>query len=118
MRKVHLALVAVLVLGVLAFNPFAVPDAVQATINGAAQPLTPFPTPTPRASGQIIYIIQEGDSLYRIAGIIGIPVEDLAALNGMDVDDGLRIGQELLLGEAGPELPTESADAPSPTPTE
>jgi LysM repeat protein len=118
MRKVHLALVAVLVLGVLAFNPFVIPNLDQAAIDIAAQPLTPFPTPTPRASGEIIYIVQEGDSLYRIAGIIGMPVEDLAALNGMDVDDSLRIGQELLLGEGGPELPTESAGLPSPTPTE
>ena len=118
MRRIHLALVGVLALGVLALNPLVITNAGLSTIDSAAQPLTPFPTPTPRASGQIIYIVQEGDSLYRIAGIIGMPVEDLAALNGMDVDDGLRIGQELLLGESGPELPTESADAPSPTPTE
>jgi LysM repeat protein len=78
--------------------------------------MTPFPTPTPRADGQVIYIVQEGDSLYRIAGIIGITAEELAALNGMDINDGLRIGQELLLGQSGPALPTESVGG-SPTPT-
>ncbi|MGD8814707.1 MAG: LysM peptidoglycan-binding domain-containing protein, partial [Anaerolineales bacterium] len=117
MRKAHLALVAVLLLGVLAFSPFATSAVQPASLSNAAQPLTPFPTPTPRASGQIIYIVQEGDSLDRIANIIGMDVAELAALNGIDVNDILRIGQELLLGQAGPELPTESI-GPSPTSTE
>ena len=34
--------------------------------------LTVFPTPTPGPDGKIIYIAQEGDSLWRIAAINGI----------------------------------------------
>lgn len=123
MRRFRLRLAFFLVLGALASAPLVVSAARLSDLDPAAQPLTPFPTPTPRDNGQIIYIIQEGDSLYRIAGIIGMDVEELAALNGMSVDDGIRIGQELLLGEAGPELPTESPGGPPtatgipPTPT-
>ncbi|MEE8567807.1 MAG: LysM domain-containing protein, partial [Anaerolineales bacterium] len=40
-----------------------------------AQP-TPFLTPTPGPDGIIIYIVQEGDSLWRIAAIAGITVEE------------------------------------------
>jgi len=115
-RKIYLALIVILLPGVLMFGPFAVSASMADEINLAAQPMTPFPTPTPQASGQIIYIVQQGDSLYRIAGIVGITVEELAALNGIDIDDGVRIGQEMLLGQAGPELPTESPFG-SPTPT-
>jgi LysM repeat protein len=115
-RKIYLALIVILLPGVLMFGPIAVSASRAEEINLAAQPMTPFPTPTPQASGQIIYIVQQGDSLYRIAGIVGITVEELAALNGMDIDDGVRIGQEMLLGQAGPELPTESPFG-SPTPT-
>lgn len=116
MRKSHFSLMILLLLGVLAFGPFAISTSTASALNPAAQPMTPFPTPTPRANGQVIYIIQQGDSLYRIAGIIGMDVEELAALNGMDINDGLRIGQELLLGQSGPALPTESIGG-SPTPT-
>ncbi len=123
MRRFRIRVAFILLLGVLASAPLVVSAARTSDPHPVAQPLTPFPTPTPRDNGQIIYIVQEGDSLYRIAGIIGMDVEELAALNGMDVDDGIRIGQELLLGEAGPELPTESPGGPPtatgipPTPT-
>ncbi len=114
--RIHLALTAVLLAGVLSLEAFAVSASRAGELDPAAQPMTPFPTPTPQADGRIIYIVQEGDNLWRIAAIIGMTVEDLAALNGMDVDEGLRIGQELLLGQSGPALPTEPIGG-SPTPT-
>jgi LysM repeat protein len=116
MRRFRLRLAFILLLGALAIAPLAVSASHVSDLDPAAQPLTPFPTPTPRADGRIIYIVQQGDSLYRIAGIIEMDVEELAALNGIEIDDGIRIGQELILGEAGPELPTESPGG-SPTPT-
>lgn len=84
---------------------------------------TPFPTPTPRADGQIIYIVQEGDSLWRIAALANISIEELMALNGIQPDDFISPGMEMLLGFAGPvePTPTTSVEEPaqvSPTPQE
>jgi hypothetical protein len=114
--RIHLALIAVLLPGVLMLGTFAVSASRAGVIDPAAQVMTPFPTPTPQANGQVIYIVQEGDSWWRIAGIIGMDANELAALNGLTIDDMLREGMELILGQSGPALPTEPVGG-SPTPT-
>ena len=83
---------------------------------------TAFPTPTPRADGQIVYIVQEGDSLWRIAALAQISIEELMALNGIQPEDFISPGMELLLGFAGPVEPTaapveEQTPQQSPTPS-
>ncbi len=83
-----------------------------------------FVTPTPGPDGQIIYTIQEGDSLWVIAAHAGISVEQLRALNGLAIDDFIVPGKQLLLGYAGPaqptaaegQAPTATAIPPTPTP--
>jgi LysM repeat protein len=65
-----------------------------------------FPTPTPDADGNIIYVVQAGDSPWTIAAVAGISIEELYALNGMRQDDFITPGMELLLGNAP--LPTET----------
>lgn len=82
----------------------------------ALQP-TPFPTPTPRGDGRIIYIVQEGDTPWRIAAIAGISVEELMSRNGLQPNDFISPGMELELGLAGPVVPTSAqAEAFTPTP--
>lgn len=76
-----------------------------------------FSTPTPLPDGRIIYIVQEGDSCFRISALTGIPIEQLRSLNRLSEDCILRPGQELLLGVGGPSgaTPTpESAVLPTP----
>jgi murein DD-endopeptidase MepM/ murein hydrolase activator NlpD len=80
----------------------------------AAQ-LTVFPTPTPGADGRILYIVQEGDTLWRIAAITGITLDELRQLNKLSEDATLQPGQTLLIGLAGPALVTVTP-GPSPTP--
>jgi LysM repeat protein len=75
-----------------------------------------FVTPTPGPDGKIIYIIQEGDSLWVIAAHAGISVEQLRALNGLAIGDIIVPGKQLLLGYAGPAQPTAVEGQP-PTPT-
>jgi hypothetical protein len=70
-----------------------------------------FSTPTPLPDGRIIYIVQPGDSCFRISAITGIPIEQLRSLNRLGEDCPLREGQELLLGIGGP-----SGAAPTPEP--
>ncbi len=86
-----------------------------------AQP-TPFPTPTPREDGAIVYIVQPGDTLWRIAAVSGVPIEELRALNGLR-SDVVSPGQPLILGYAmvgATPTPAEAAATATPvlpTPT-
>lgn len=69
---------------------------------------TVFPTPTPGADGRIIYIVQENDTLWRIAAIAGMTVDELKALNNL-TSDAVSPGQQILLGLAGPVEVTPTA---------
>ncbi|MFO8036030.1 MAG: LysM peptidoglycan-binding domain-containing protein [Anaerolineales bacterium] len=81
--------------------------------------MTPFPTPTPGSDGRIIYIVQPGDTLWRISAVTGISIPDLRDMNNLDPDDVVVIGQQLFLGTGGP---AEEEETPiidvSPTPSE
>jgi hypothetical protein len=79
-----------------------------------AQP-TAFLTPTPGPDGRIIYVVQAGDSLWRIAAIAEISVEELMSRNGIQPGDYITEGMELELGIAAPARPTE---VPGSEPTE
>jgi hypothetical protein len=70
-----------------------------------AQP-TPFLTPTPGGDGRIRYIVKDDDTLWRIAAIAGITLEELMALNGIQPGDYINPGMELILGTGGPAVPT------------
>ena len=78
----------------------------------AAQ-LTPFPSPTAGPDGRILYIVQEGDTLWRISAITGVSLEQIRSLNRLE-NDVVRPGDILLLGYGGPLSITPTA-GPSPT---
>lgn len=82
----------------------------------AAEPLaepTPFLTPTPNEQGSIVYIVQEGDTMWRVAAIAEITVEELMALNGIQAGDFISPGMELIIGS----VPATLTPAPTVTPT-
>lgn len=112
----NVAWAGLLVVGLMAFGAFGV-----LAVEGAAAPPkqpTPFLTPTPGPDGRIIYIAQEGDSLWRIAAIAGLSLEELMAMNGIQPGDFLTPGTRLELGRAGPALATGEAGGVVATPTE
>jgi LysM repeat protein len=83
-----------------------------------------IPTATPGADGRILYVVQPGDSCFRVAAIHGITVDQLRQLNAkLDENCTLITGQELLIGiislagtpTAGP-FPTPAPPTASPTP--
>lgn len=75
-----------------------------------------FPSPTPGADGRIIYIVQAGDSCFRIEALYGITVDQLRGLNPqIDENCTLIVGNELMLGVGGPAAQTPTP-GPSPTP--
>ncbi len=75
----------------------------------------PIYTPTPLPDGRIIYTVKQGDSLLSISLISGVPVDELRKLNNLS-GDTIYVGQQLLLGLAGPPQMTFTP-GPSPTPT-
>jgi hypothetical protein len=82
-----------------------------------AQP-TPFLTPTPGPNGVIIYIVKEGDTLWRIAAIAGLTLEELMALNGIQPGDFISPGMQLELGTGGPAMATSEPSGLRPTATD
>lgn len=68
-----------------------------------APTLTPFPTPTPRADGSIVHVVQRGDTLWGIAiqyaPTLGMSAEEaLDAIREINDDlDVLSVGRELLI---------------------
>lgn len=96
------------IFALLAFSPVDASPLAQAT---------PQPTPTPGADGRIIYIVQEGDSVWVIAAKFNLDLPELYALNNLDPDNPLIVpGQGLLFGLAGP-ADTNPTPAPAVTPT-
>lgn len=96
----------------------------QGSVQAAPQAqLTSFPTPTPGSDGRIVYIIQPGDTLWRIAAITGISLPDLRDLNHLAADDVVIPGQKIFLGLGGPSeeeanmIPTSSPTPSAPTET-
>lgn len=49
-------------------------------------------------AGQVIYEVQNGDYLYKIAGQFGVSVSDICTLNGINPKSGLKAGQKLIVG--------------------
>jgi len=86
--------------------------------------MTSFPTPTPGRDGRIVYIVQNGDSLWRISAVADIPLDELRLLNNLGSDEVITPGQQLLLGLGGPAgvaptsgpPPTPTSELPTPTP--
>jgi LysM repeat protein len=69
------------------------------------------PTATPAAPAGRIYVVEESDTLLGIALEFDLTAEELATANGIDVDDFLQLGQELIIPEptAAPTKETTAA---------
>ena len=81
--------------------------------------LAPFVMPTAQPDGSVVYIVQAGDSLWRIAANTGLTVDDLKAMNGL-TSNLVFTGQRLIISQATmtatpPPVPTASVGAPAPT---
>jgi hypothetical protein len=108
----------VLLVGLIGLTPILFAGfASKHPVEAAPESQTQFQTPTPMADGRIIYIVKEGDSLWTIAALSGLTVEEVRALNGIQPNDFISPGMELILGLGGPAQPTEAVIAEtSPTP--
>lgn len=62
----------------------------------------PFVMPTPDANGNLIYVVQSGDTLWGISAQTGKTLDELRTLNGGLPGDIISIGQRLVIGQATP----------------
>lgn len=56
---------------------------------------------TPNPEGQVIHVVQNGQSLWSIASAYKVPLEDIAAWNNIVDISSLQLDQKLLIPEAG-----------------
>jgi LysM repeat protein len=86
------------------------------TMAAPAPQYTAIASPTPGPDGRIIYIVQEGDTLWRISAITGVSLDELRRLNNLTAEDIIQPGERLLLGLGGPsDIPPTEGPAPTPT---
>ncbi|PID85492.1 MAG: hypothetical protein CSA11_00680 [Chloroflexi bacterium] len=71
----------------------------------------PVGSPTP-----IIYVVQKGDTLNKVARLYGVTVQDIVTLNNIFNPNSIPIGQELLIPTpgSGTSIPVHTASAGSP----
>jgi len=78
-----------------------------------AEGQSPPPTPTPRTT----HIIKAGQSLWLIAALYDLTLEQLLELNGLTTDSVIRPGEELIIRLPTPTPPPTETPMPSPTST-
>jgi sortase A len=94
-----------------------------ATVSPTVTPTRWTPTTNPTANStpapaeQTVYVVQGGDSLWKIAESYGITVDALVEANGISKDDVIRPGQELVIPVPGQALPTPLPHSPAAAPT-
>jgi LysM repeat protein len=74
---------------------------------------SPTPTPTP-----ILYVLQQGDSLWSVAWQYGVSVEALQEANGISDPRTLQIGQVLVIPREEEARAAPSTPTPTPLPLE
>jgi murein DD-endopeptidase MepM/ murein hydrolase activator NlpD len=76
-----------------------------------AEGQAPPPTPTP----PIHHIVRSGDSLWNIAAIHGLTIDELMTLNNLTQESVIHVGDELLISFPTPTaLPTDVPATPVP----
>jgi len=85
------------------------------TANSTATPSGQTLTPTRTQAEQTVYVVQGGDSLWKIAESYGITVDALVEANGISKDDVIHPGQELVIPAPGQALPMPLPRSPTPT---
>jgi LysM repeat protein len=100
-------------------NPSGNPAATSVPpTNPPPKPLPPFVMPTAQADGSVVYIVQAGDSLWRIAANTGLTIDQIKAMNGL-TSNTLSVGQHLIIGQGATATPgpTDVPTAAPPTAT-
>ncbi len=90
-------------------TPTAMPD-LAATEEAVSAPTAP-PVVSPTPPANLLYTVQEGDTLGAIAQTHGVSIEDLMAANGITDPNLLHVGQTLIIPVGPPPTPTTGPSA-------
>lgn len=105
-------LFSLLIVGILLGTGIALLNAQQ-IVQAAPPRQAAIFTPTPGPDGRIIWVVGPNDTLISISLITGVSVDQLRGLNNLS-SDTILLGQELVIGLAGP---PEVTFTPGPSPT-
>ncbi len=109
--------------------PTSAQPAVSSTPSESLEPsAVPVVVSTPMPDGSVVHIVAGGQTLWVIAAVYDIPIEELRALNELEPDAILALGDEIIIqpsstptrtpiGEASPTLPPRFTHTPSPVGT-
>ncbi len=89
-------------------------------VTGSIVSVAPSTVASAQPSGDTIYVVQAGDTLFSIAKRYSVSVNDLATANGLLNPDLIYVGQRLKIPVAGTIVPTAAPRAsatPSPSTT-
>nr|HID13279.1 LysM peptidoglycan-binding domain-containing protein [Anaerolineae bacterium] len=97
-------------------TPTNTPTPASDTPTPAPSP-TPRVTPTPYPEGAIVHVVRPGETLFRIALMYGVDLDQIRELNAGSIgpNDTIWPGQELVISLPG-EIPTLTPVPASPTP--
>jgi hypothetical protein len=108
-------------------------DDASLTIQGQAQPTAPptaqpqppaqtqpQPTAQPQPGGGIVHTVVAGDTLFALSFQYDVPLEDIYALNGLNSQSILSIGQQIIIrAGTGTQVPAQQPTAaPTAQPTQ
>ncbi len=74
------------------------------------QPVVSSNTATPNADGSIVYVVQANDTLWGIAAVHGVTVDEIKSLNGL-TSDLISVGQSLIIKQASGTAATATPEA-------
>jgi LysM repeat protein len=109
-------------------DPAPTPDnpAISITPSTSQEPTAvPVVVSTPMSDGSVKHIIAGGQSLWTIAAVYNISLEELREMNGLEPDAIMNLGDEIIIqpsytptntpiGQASPTLPPRYTHTPSP----
>lgn len=113
-------------LNVIGGESSAAPQPVNVTTNVAPVPqssptsasewIAPLVKSTPNAEGQIIHIVQNGQSLWDIAVAYEVTIDEIRGLNNLAMDSTvINVGQELFIMQVTVQPTIPTTDTPIPT---
>lgn len=94
------------VVGVISGERADVGDSAPPSAPAEPEIIVPVEPAEPQEDGSILHTVQEGQSPWLIAYAYEVPLRDLLALNGLNLDSLLFEGQELLIRPAQETTPT------------
>lgn len=91
--------------------------AIPLTPQASELPAVPVSIATPAADGSIVHVVQQGQTLWAVAAIYQIPLDDLLILNGLNQNSFVFPGDKLIIRPPYTPTPTLSPTPAPPTAT-